>query len=388
MKKIENPFRPGNGTMPPYLAGREDELCWFENSVNSALSLPQNSVLSGIRGTGKTVLLRKFEEFCTKKKWLFIRREFNNKLNQESEFLNALLTDIVAKTKGVSLAKKLREPIIGFGGRYKESIEGDFISILLQKYKGTLGDRLESILNDVYEAINEAGYNGLVFLYDEFHFIEDGKITNHFPLSLLLESFSHVQQEGLRYYLVLSGLPPLFPNLVKAKTYAERMFSVKRIGNLSKEASCEAIRLPLKNSNIFFTDKLIKAIVDETLGYPYFLQFYPFYLIQNIPKKKVGLNEFNEMYPLLLKELDESFFSGRFNRASEGEQRILFEMAKLGVEKRFSELRKSAKIDKNYLNQILINLINKGLIYRVGRGKYRFTLPLFEKFLLRKVSRS
>jgi len=31
---------------PPYLAGREDELLWFESSLNSALSFPQNLVLS------------------------------------------------------------------------------------------------------------------------------------------------------------------------------------------------------------------------------------------------------------------------------------------------------------------------------------------------------
>jgi len=183
---------------------------------------------------------------------------------------------------------------------------------------------------------------------------------------------------------VLSGLPPLFPNLVKAKTYAERMFSVKSIVNLSREASQKAIRLPLGNSRFSFTDELIDTIVEETQGYPYFLQFYPYYLIQNIPKKRITLKDFQEMHPLLLKELDESFFSGRFNRASDGEQKILFKMARLGPEIKFSQIREKAKIDKNYLNQILISLIEKGLIFRTGRGKYRFTLPLFEKFLLRK----
>jgi len=381
---MNNPFRPGNGIMPPYLAGREDEIFWFENSLASALSFPQNLVLSGIRGTGKTVLLRKFEEICTKKKWLFVKREFSNKLNQEEGFLNALLTDIVTKTKGASLAKKLRKPIIGFSGGYEEAIEEDFISILMQKYKGPIGDRLEAILRDVYGIILEAGYNGLVLLYDEFHFLEDGMVAHNFPLSLLLETFSHVQQEGLRYYLVLSGLPPLFPNLVKAKTYAERMFSVKGIGNLSKKNSQKAIGFPLRDSNITFTDELIDALVEETQGYPYFLQFYPYFLIQNIPKKKIGSKEFKEMYPLILRELDDSFFSGRFSRTSDGEQRILFEMAKLGLELRVSELREKTKIDKNYLNQVLKSLIEKGLIFRVGRGKYRFTLPLFERFLLRK----
>ena len=381
---MDNPFRPGNGIIPPYLAGRGKETLWFENSLESALSLPQNLVLSGIRGTGKTVLLRKFEEICTKKKWLCIRREFNSKLNQEGEFLNALLTDIITKTKGVSLAKRLKKPVIGFKKDNTDNTEEDIIYILTQKYKGSLGDKLEAILEDVYKSISKAEYNGLVLLYDEFHFIEDGKIGNNFPLSLLLESFSHAQQKGLRYYLVLSGLPPLFPNMVKSKTYAERMFSVKNIGNLSKESSQGAIKLPLKRSKISFTDELINTIVKETRGYPYFLQFYPYYLIQNIPKKKIGLIEFNEMYPLILKELDGSFFSGRFNRASDSEQKILLEMVKLVPEIKFSELRERTKIDKNYLNQIMINLIEKGLIFRIGRGKYKFTLPLFEKYLLRK----
>lgn len=52
---MDNPFSPDNRIIPPYLAGREKEILWFENSLDSALSLPQNLVLSGIRGTGKTV---------------------------------------------------------------------------------------------------------------------------------------------------------------------------------------------------------------------------------------------------------------------------------------------------------------------------------------------
>lgn len=37
-----------------------------------------------------------------------------------------------------------------------------------------------------------------------------------------------------------------------------------------------------------------------------------------------------------------------------------------------------------YLNQILIILIEKELIFRAGMGKYNFTLLLSERFLLWK----
>ncbi|MFC2171802.1 hypothetical protein ACFLU6_04120 [Acidobacteriota bacterium] len=380
---MKNPFCPGNGTMPPYLAGRDEEIRWFETSLVSAQTVPQNMVLSGIRGTGKTVLLRRFEEICAGEKWLTVKREFNTKLNHEGLFLTALLTDLIVKTRGVSLAKSIKKPLIGFAEKTRREADDDYVATLLKKYKGTPGDKLEGILADVHGIILKAGYEGLVFLYDEFHFLEDGKAANQFPISLLLEAFSHLQQEGMKYYLVLSGLPPLFSNLVKAKTYAERMFSVRTLGHLPEEEARKAIERPLRESNVVFTVGLINSLVQETRGYPYFLQFYPYFLIQNIPRKRIGLQEFEQMHPLLARELDESFFSGRLSRASDAEQAILMVMAKLGEEIKVSELREKTKLQKNYMNQVLISLIDKGLIYRVGRGKYRFCLPLFEKSLLR-----
>jgi hypothetical protein len=59
----------------------------------------------------------------------------------------------------------------------------------MQKYKGPIGDRLEAILRDVYGIILEAGYNGLVLLYDEFHFLEDGMVAHNFPSLCFLKPF-------------------------------------------------------------------------------------------------------------------------------------------------------------------------------------------------------
>ena len=95
----------------------------------------------------------------------------------------------------------------------------------------------------------------------------------------------------------------------------------------------------------------------------HFTRVLPFYCIRNIPKKMIGLEDFHQMYSLLLNELDESFFAGRFHRASEGEQKILIKMAKIGRKVQISELRIKTGKDKNYLNQLLKSLIEKGLIY-------------------------
>ena len=122
-KRIQNPFRPGNGIMPPYLAGREEIIEGFEKSLDTAFSLPQNLVITGVRGTGKTVLLQRFEESCARKKWLFVRREMSARFNNELEFLTAICADLLAKTRGISLAKKRKGASAGYRGGFFDEID-------------------------------------------------------------------------------------------------------------------------------------------------------------------------------------------------------------------------------------------------------------------------
>ena len=51
-----NPFRPGAGHRPPYLAGRQLEEAEFRRLLQQT-TIMQNMILTGLRGVGKTVLL-------------------------------------------------------------------------------------------------------------------------------------------------------------------------------------------------------------------------------------------------------------------------------------------------------------------------------------------
>lgn len=64
-----NPYRPGEGLMPTFLAGRDDDINNMEQMFTAlTMNLPTQSVIfSGLRGVGKTVLINKLQKMAWRK---------------------------------------------------------------------------------------------------------------------------------------------------------------------------------------------------------------------------------------------------------------------------------------------------------------------------------
>lgn len=62
-----NPYTPGAGHSPPYLAGREAEIEDFRKYLQQE-QIMTNIILTGLRGTGKTVLMEDKYKPCAKKR--------------------------------------------------------------------------------------------------------------------------------------------------------------------------------------------------------------------------------------------------------------------------------------------------------------------------------
>lgn len=385
---MPNPFMPGNGIEPRYLAGREEYIESFEKSLKSFESgLPRNTVVSGLRGTGKTVLLRRFKVIAESKDWITVEREFNERFSNEDDFAEAIVGDIISKATEVSLvqkAKKLGKKIMDVIKPEELTAYGITYKPFYKNKKQLLEDHLKEMFVKNWQVFKKGGKKGVVFLYDEFHTVRDAKEKKLFPLASILGAISYAQRNGCRYYLCVGGLPIITINLKNAKTYTERMFEIRDVGNLDEIEAERAIVNSLKNSGFEFEQELIDKVVSETRGYPYFIQFYGYFIIENTTKKKIGLVDFTKIKSKLLKELDASFFIDRLNMASGKEKEVLFSMAKIAEsEIKTSQIIRTSKIGKAILMELLKRLIEKGLIYRSSRGKYGFTLPLFREFLLR-----
>src|SRR6202163_2249777 len=88
-----NPFRPGMGLDPPYLADRAAQLARFDQYLTGFPVFPRNVRLTGLRGVGKTVLLQHYAVARTYRVTMFVRRECSEHLQGESTFALALVED-------------------------------------------------------------------------------------------------------------------------------------------------------------------------------------------------------------------------------------------------------------------------------------------------------
>jgi hypothetical protein len=393
-----NPFRPGAGHRPPWLAGRKVEQSEFRYLLNQQI-ITDNMVLTGLRGVGKTVLLEEFKAIGLQSEWLWVGTDLSESASiSEANLAQRLITDLSVVTGTMKVSEIVRQPM-GFGPTTTEDVTLSY-DRLITLYNSTPGlavDKLKAVFAAIAPAVAVSGKRGIVFAYDEAQNLSDHAAKDQYPLSLLLDLFQSVQRQGVPFMLVLAGLPTLFPKLVEARTYAERMFRVLFLKQLSESETKEAVTKPVSESKcpVKFADQAVGLIFQYSGGYPYFIQFicreaYDAYLQQMSQGKPMVVPA-----AAIIRKLDTDFFAGRWAKVTDRQQELLYVVACLdSPDSQFTVqeiVAKSQEIlakpfGRSHINQILTALIVAGLVYRDRHGKYLFAVPLMADFIKRTMA--
>jgi len=389
-----NPFKPGAGHMPPYLAGREKETKEFLQLLKQTTIL-DNMVLTGLRGVGKTVLLDKFKPLAIEKKWLWIGADLSESASvTEATIALRLLTDLSVVTSNITIK---REEKVAVGFRLEQSSVGCKLNYatlhdMFNSIPGMVSDKLKGVFELVWKCLEPFETRGIILAYDEAQTMTDHAEKEQYPLALLLDVFQSIQKKNIPFMLIFTGLPTLFPKLVEARTFSERMFKVVYLDRLDALESRDAILKPIEDTKcpIKFTDESIKLIIKESGGYPYFIQFmcrevYDV-VLQKISDSKQPAVPMQE----IIMKLDKDFFSGRWAKATDRQRELLAVIASLtNCQEEFTvqEVVEASKKQSNpfsssHTNQMLLSLTNAGLVYKNRHGKYSFAVPLMDKFIL------
>ncbi len=393
---FQNPFRPGAGHSPPYLAGREREQQEFRRLLDQP-AIVDNLLLTGLRGVGKTVLLETFKPIAAQHRWLWVGNDLSEAASLSEDHLAVrLCADLAVVTSSFSAGARIVRRT-GFASAEESapvSLNFETLTAIWNNTPGLASDKLKAVLHAVWAGVEHAGIKGVVFAYDEAQNMANKPEKDQYPLSLLLDVFQSIQHQNVPFLLVLAGLPTLFPNLVEARTFAERMFRVVTLDRLSEKDCKDAIVKPIAeaNSPVQFSEESVQHIYRASRGYPYFIQYIckeAFDVWTFVPETPIPMDD-------IIEKLDTDFFAGRWARATERQRDLLTVIAHL--EKAPSEFtvqdiveasrRLEHPFSSSHVNQMLGALGKAGLVYKNRWGRYSLAVPLLDEFILRQEERA
>ena len=385
MDPTTNPYRPGAGTTPPALIGRDELIQEFGVTLLRAVrGRPGKSVMAiGLRGVGKTVLLNQFQETAEHQGMLvgFMEAPETGDFRRLLAIrLRALLLQLQRGGAGEAVRNALRI-LKGFTYQLPDgsSIRFDVDAIAGKADSGVLSEDLADLFVATGEAAVEEN-TGVLLAVDEVQYLEGEE------LGALITAIHRTSQLDLPVVLVGAGLPQL-PGLAgDAKSYAERLFNFPEVGSLDNEESQDVLRIPAQAQGVEFEQDALDFIVEATSGYPYFLQEWGYHTWETAETSPIRLDVVEEVGERVEEQLDENFFRVRLDRLTPAEKTYLLAMAELGPgPHRSGDIAAKLEVKVESVAPRRSGLIKKGMIYSPAHGDTAFTVPLFDQFLKREL---
>ena len=373
-----NPFSPGSGRRPPELVGRTCELEAFDTIVaRSRRGLTSRGImLAGLRGVGKTVLLNEMFTHAERMGWFSVRLEARRDESGEASTRRRLARELVAAARSVTKeklsARMLRalQSVAAFNA--KVGATGIDLGIQLAPGRADSGDvevDLRELVQDLCVALQEDhGTFGL--------FIDEMQDLDAATLSALVAAQHEAGQRGWPFYIIGAGLPNLPRVLSDARSYAERLFDYRTIGQLQPSDAALALVEPAMRFGARFEPDALTILVDGADGYPYFIQEYGQAIWSLSPLPTFTTADATAAVTFGLEHLDQGFFRARWERATPAERRFLHAMsADHDAASLTSDVAARMGLKITSLGPYRANLMAKGLVYSPQHGAIAYTVP-------------
>lgn len=379
-----NPYRPGAGLMPTYLAGRDEDINNIDQMFDALkMNVPTQSVIfSGLRGVGKTVLINELQKRAEDKD-IFCKHieieERNDFISQIATCSQAFLRKVSTKEKFKNLIQKPLDAIKSLVVSFDPN--DSTFSLSLQERELYKSTNLTQSLTEVFTTIGETAYKSetpICFFIDEVQYMKSKELGS------LIAALHRTNQLGYPVMVIGAGLPKIYKMLSDEKSYSERLFLYKEIGSLTDEQSKNAIEIPANKFGIIYSSEAIGKIVSLTKGYPFFIQQMCQIVFKNTNEKKIKGCHVEENIDEFFETLDVGFFKVRYERCADSDKKFVFAMVKCGeLPCTISNVARNLHKNINQISTTRAQLISKGIIFPIRYKELDFTVPEFSGYIQR-----
>lgn len=334
-----NPFILTFGREPINFIPRIDYLQEVKDNFYSETRPNQVFMITGVRGTGKTVLLSKLaKEFEKNNDWIVVD------LNPERDMLNSLASQIYnnSKVKHLFLKAKFNLSFNGIG----LSVENDKPS-----------DDIESIISKMVEYLSEKDIKLLITIDDA---------ANNQNIKVFAHTFQALLRKDYKVFMLMTGL---YENISSIQNNKSLTFLSRVPKLILKPLNMPAIKDSYEE--IFNIDSDIAVKMSKlTEGYAYAYQVLG-YLMWEEEEKKISkklLSQFDQY-------LSEFVYDKIWEGLSEKEINIIIKISR----------NETLDMKPNEISVYRDRLIKYGVLESKQRGKLSFALPRFKEYIDNKL---
>lgn len=268
---MEGPFFPGAGTSPWRLEGREVEIrLWQRVMADFAMfgrSQSRHLLIQGVRGVGKTSLLKLFAEEALTEGCLAVRVRCQTSgretlMDRISAALDRAMEQERPRRRSALTQVGVGTPFGGF------ELERE-----IERRPEVLVDSafMQSLLDACARVVDRGGI-GLALLVDETQYADQRSLVN---LSELVSLLGERDDDRPPLYVTFAGLPEdTAAKVNRSSSHAERVYRRVDLGYLEPEATRDALQLPVQAAGGRWTEAALDMAVSATGCYPAFIQEY------------------------------------------------------------------------------------------------------------------
>jgi type II secretory pathway predicted ATPase ExeA len=373
---FENPFRTAPGSDPPAFVGRDQELAIARFAAGMTRSGAPTApvIITGLRGMGKTALLRRAMADARADKAIVVYAE----ATRREPFGAVLRAGLESAQESIgSLPDKLKrtiEKVIRVLPKAEYELPDGAGAIALS---GASEPDQKPFMTVLRELSTQAWKHGryLVFAIDE---IQEAQINDLSPLVRFIHETAGTAQPAL---IVGAGLPNSRDHLYKAHTYTER-WRYLDIGLLTSDQTREAIAKPIRDAGQAISHHGLDALVAESAGYPFFIQEYASAAWMQHQGKTITSEDVAAVLPGVRRILETSLYDSRFRALTPRECAYVLVLADLGPGPRtVHEIADRLGSDSERVSSIRNQLVKKDVLFVPSGGMVEFRIPLSDRYV-------
>lgn len=358
----KNPFKPTAGVLPPSLIGREEPIEDFIEGLTDGPGAPGRLMrITGLRGTGKTVLVKKLCDIAEAEGWFVIREDA---FSGVAEAIGACIRDEL-ESKGAiraTIAPKLKVGPI-------EAAIGD-----VDLDASIPPERLRDLMGRFFRSRKQ----GIMIAVDEAQDADDADLRQ------LASSVQYHIGEDHDVILVFAGLPSMVKRLTDGKTITfMRRALPEALGDLSTAQVRSSFKDTFEGAGFSIAPDVLDAMSAAVKGHPFMMQLVGYYAWSMARQDSGPTSEeaCMEGVERAKRRFEQMVIEPALDALPMGELKYLCALAEQGESAETGELASRLGKRAQGLSTIRARLIDASVIEARRRGEVSFTIPYMADYL-------